>query len=314
MTKLKEIFAQFSDLKVLVVGDVMLDSYLWGATNRISPEAPVPVVEVLKREKRLGRAANVALNIKALGADPILLTVVGKDIDGQDFCRLCEEQSLTTKGVIQSSSRVTTIKHRIISGNQHILRVDQEQTDILEEVEKNDLLALATDLIDDVDVVIFQDYDKGIIDPEVIHEISKLATSKGLPIAVDPKKRNFSEYKKVDLFKPNLKELKEGTKTNEDLSSMEGVKRLVADFKRENEHLGVMVTLSERGVLINKEAECHHPAHLRKITDVSGAGDTVISVASLVISLGLSGAFTAALSNLAGGLVCENVGVDLFFL
>ncbi len=309
MSRLSEIFSQFSTLKVLVVGDVMLDSYLWGATKRISPEAPVPIVEVVKREKRLGGAANVALNIKAMGADPIMLTVVGKDVDGSDFYKLCENENMITEGVIDSASRVTTIKHRIISTNQHILRVDQEQTNLLCLEDENKLLFKAAELILGVDVVIFQDYDKGVISPRIIREISKLANNKGIPVAVDPKKRNFSEYKNIDLFKPNLKELIEGTNTNEDLSSIEGIKKVVSKFKEDNNQKGVMVTLSERGVLINKEEEVHHPAHLRTITDVSGAGDTVISLSSLALGLGLSGSFTAALSNLSGGLVCEKVVV-----
>lgn len=309
MSRLTEIFNQFSTLKVLVVGDVMLDSYLWGSTKRISPEAPVPIVEVVKREKRLGGAANVALNIKAMGAEPIMLTVVGQDVDGRDFYELCANEGMSTEGVIDSSARLTTIKHRIISTNQHILRVDQEQTDLLSVEDENKLLSKAGQLILDIDVVIFQDYDKGVISPRVIKEISQLANEQGVPIAVDPKKRNFSEYKNIDLFKPNLKELLEGTKTNEDLSTIEGIRRVVSAFKEQNSQKGVMVTLSERGVLINKEDEVHHPAHLRTITDVSGAGDTVISTASLALGLGLSGSFTAALSNLSGGLVCEKVGV-----
>lgn len=309
MNKLEQLFQEFSSLKVLVVGDVMIDSYLWGATNRISPEAPVPIVEVVKREKRLGGAANVALNIKAMGAEPIMLTVLGKDIDGDDFCSICEQEELSVAGLVKSDSRVTTIKHRIISSNQHILRVDQEQTDSLSSTDEDLLLEKCDELISACDVVIFQDYDKGVLTEKTIREITVKAKTAGIPIAVDPKKKNFNSYTGVDLFKPNLKELTEGTKTDLDLSTTSGVSKVVADFKAAQKHLGLMVTMSERGVLIDKEEVVHHPAHLRTITDVSGAGDTVISVASLALGLRKTGAFISAISNLAGGLVCEKVGV-----
>jgi rfaE bifunctional protein kinase chain/domain len=309
MSTLKELFEQFNNLNVLIVGDVMIDSYLWGSVDRVSPEAPVPIVSVNNREKRLGGAANVALNIKAMGATPFLVSVIGNDVDGIEFKKILQEEQLPTEGLVKSADRITTIKHRIIASSQHILRVDSEEDHLLNDVERNNLIDKVRSLIAKCDVLIFEDYDKGVLSSESIEEVTKLAQENNVPIVVDPKKRNFLAYRDVDLFKPNLKELKEGTKSEFDNKDLEAIKKSVAELKSQQNHKGVMVTLSELGVFINKEDRVHVPAHIRKIADVSGAGDTVISVASLAIATKQKASFVAELSNLAGGLVCESVGV-----
>lgn len=309
MTILKELFEQFNNLNVLVVGDVMIDSYLWGSVDRISPEAPVPIVSVNDRELRLGGAANVALNIKAMGATPFLVSVIGDDADGVEFESILKKEKMPTEGLVKSKDRITTIKHRIIASAQHILRVDSEEDHLLNLTEKEALVKQVKRLIPTCDVLIFEDYDKGVLTTESIEEITKLAIENQVPIVVDPKKRNFLTYTQVDLFKPNLKELKEGTKSDFDNKDLSAIKASVEKLKQQQQHKGLMVTLSELGVYIDKEEKKHIPAHIRKIADVSGAGDTVISVASLAIATQQKAPFVAALSNLAGGLVCESVGV-----
>lgn len=307
--QLDQIFEAFNQLKVLIVGDVMIDSYLWGGVDRISPEAPVPIVNVKSREQRLGGAANVALNIKSLGATPYMVTVIGDDIDGTVFEEITKKEGLPTEGLVKSNERITTIKHRIIASNQHVLRVDQEQTDVLSQEDKAKLLSRVEALLPACDVLILQDYDKGVLSPDIIDSITAKAIENKVPITVDPKKNNFEVFKNVDLFKPNLKELKEGTKLDFNNKDLNAVKKAVAQLKASQNQTGVMVTLSEQGVYIDKESQHHLPAHIRKIADVSGAGDTVISVASLAVALKTKSAFIAGISNLSGGLVCESVGV-----
>lgn len=307
---LKEIFRTFKKLKVLIIGDVMVDSYLWGKVERISPEAPVPVVCVEKREYRLGGAANVALNVQSLGATPILCSVIGTDADGDHFLKLLKQNTLSSKGILRSKSRVTTIKHRVISGSQHILRVDSEIDAHLNSKEERDLIKSAKKLIALCDVVIFEDYDKGTISKKVIEEIIQFCNKKNIPTVVDPKKRNFLNYKNASLFKPNRKEMKEGLKLDSDLKELKQIQNAVSQLKKKLHNETVLITLSEKGMYIDQDKEKHLvPAHLREICDVSGAGDTVVSVAALCYALKVPPKFLARLSNLAGGIVCEHIGV-----
>lgn len=307
---IKQVFDAFSNLKVLIIGDVMVDAYDWGKVERISPEAPVPIIHLNKRENRLGGAANVALNIQALGAQPILCAAIGEDLDGDDLLKLLDDLGMEKSGIIRSNSRVTTTKRRVIAGSQHILRIDNETDKPLNDDDNAKLLTKISDLVSKVDVVIFEDYDKGVISDTIISATVEMCKTKNIPIAVDPKKRNFLSYKGVTLFKPNLKELKEGLKVDFNPDSITELKQAVDQL---NEKLGAVnyfITLSERGVYIQNSKENHHiPAHLREISDVSGAGDTVISTAALCLALGLSNHFLAELANLSGGLVCEYIGV-----
>jgi D-glycero-beta-D-manno-heptose-7-phosphate kinase len=305
-----EIFSAFNGLKVLVIGDVMIDSYLWGKVDRISPEAPVPILNVQKREIRLGGAANVALNVQALGATPILCSIVGDDLDGKNFQQLLTDNKLEKEGVLLSDERITTIKHRIISGSHHMLRVDQETDKEITANEKKKLIDKIISLLPGTNVVIFEDYDKGVLNEEVISAVIAAAKVQNIPTIVDPKKRNFLHYNGATLFKPNKKELKEGLKVDSDLSEIKEVEKSVQLLKEKMKLDGVLITLSEQGVYIHDANDkIHLPAHIRKISDVSGAGDTVVSTAALCLALGLSAKALAGLSNLAGGLVCEQVGV-----
>jgi rfaE bifunctional protein kinase chain/domain len=309
---IREIFKSFNNLNVLIIGDVMIDSYLWGKVNRISPEAPVPIVTVKNKERRLGGAANVALNIQALGANPILCSVIGVDIEGQAFMELLKTQKLSQKGILKSRDRITTVKTRIIGNNSQLLRVDEEEeTDIIY-TETQQLLTLISYIInhDKIDVIIFEDYNKGLINTKLISKVVELSKSKNIPTCVDPKKKNFNSYKGVSLFKPNIKELREGIKLDNYVENINEIQRAVSSYRVKQKIETVLVTLAEKGVITNsRKVKEHLPAHIRSIADVSGAGDTVISVASLCRALECSDILTAAIANLSGGLVCEQIGV-----
>lgn len=296
----------------LVVGDVMVDAYLHGRVERISPEAPVPVVRVTHRSARLGGAANVALNLKALGAAPMVVSVIGDDDAAATLQRLFQEQGMPTDGLLRSPLRNTTVKTRVISGHQHVVRVDEEQDDALATSDEDRLMLLLTELLlhGGPHVVVVEDYDKGVMTPRVIAHLVAEATALGIPVAVDPKKANFLSYRGVALFKPNLKELREGLKTEADPADLESVRRAVRLMEEQLGNALSLVTLSEYGAYVHGRGEEHHlPAHRRSIADVSGAGDTVIAVAALALAHGHTPRAIAELANLAGGLVCEHVGV-----
>jgi len=312
-----EIFERFSGLQVMVIGDVMIDSYLWGKVNRISPEAPVPIVSVNKRTHRLGGAANVALNLKALGAEPCLCSVIGTDEKAELFGNLLAENGLNTDGIIKSDRRITTTKFRVIGNNTQMLRVDEEMESQLEVDDYENFSSTIQRILQQqkIEAIIFQDYDKGVITPQLIADTVAAAKKPDIPVIVDPKKRNFSNYKNITLFKPNLKELTEGLGVTMEGFDVENLRRMVRTLHKQQQIDRVMVTLSEHGIFISRQTgsgqfEDHHlAAHLRSIADVSGAGDTVVSVAALALACGLSDYEIASISNLAGGQVCEQVGV-----
>jgi len=311
-----KLFNSFNHLNVLIIGDVMVDSYLWGKVDRISPEAPVPIVSVKNRENRLGGAANVALNIKALGANPILCSVIGNDQKGKEFIGLLEAQKMDTSGIIFSNGRITTTKFRVIGNKMQMLRVDEETEKPLDSDDQKAFYKSFDRIIakKKIDVIIFQDYDKGVISEDLISNVVKIATKKEIPVAVDPKKRNFKAYRGVTLFKPNLKELKEGLNIDCDSKDQNQLRKAVTQLNQLLKAKMILLTLSEDGVFIeyrqNGEKSTRIlPSHVRSIADVSGAGDTVISVAALCLALKIDPAVLAAVSNLAGGLVCEKPGV-----
>ncbi|UKJ06101.1 bifunctional heptose 7-phosphate kinase/heptose 1-phosphate adenyltransferase [Solitalea lacus] len=309
---MKEIFNKLAKQTVLIIGDVMIDSYLWGNVDRISPEAPVPILSVTKRENRLGGAANVALNILAMGAKPIICSVIGNDGHATTFDSLLNDQNISNAGIIKSDNRVTTVKTRLIGHHQQMLRVDSEVIKDITKTETEQLIGKVAQIIDieKVDAIIFEDYDKGVITHKLIEEIVELAQERNIPTIVDPKKKNFLHYKNVTLFKPNLKELREGLKVDIDAKDHHQLVDAIELLKHKLNASMVMVTLSEQGIYINSaEEKMLIPAHIRDISDVSGAGDTVVSVAALGLAAGLKPSQFTALANLAGGLVCEKLGV-----
>lgn len=312
----KDIFQRFNNLNVVVIGDIMVDSYQWGKVERISPEAPVPICAVTKVENRLGGAGNVALNLKAMGANPILCSVIGEDSNGENLLHLMQQEGMTTDYILQSTDRPTTTKTRIIGNNSQMLRIDNESIETLDRKEETAFLKRIESLFSKmkIDVVIFQDYDKGVITERVITTTTTKAKKNNIPITVDPKHRNFSLYKNVTMFKPNLKELKEGLKIEFETPTKENLENAALLLKDKQRIEKVFITLSEYGVFFadysSKQANVVLlPANVRKIADVSGAGDTVISLASLCLALNIEPKEIAKISNLAGGLVCEEVGV-----
>lgn len=309
---IENLFEQFNHLNVLIIGDVMIDAYYFGKVERISPEAPVPIVAVEKRENRLGGAANVALNVQAMGGNPILCTAIGNDEDGAVFEDLLRNAKLSLKGLVKLDNRITTVKTRVIGNNHQLLRVDSETETPLNTNETDLLFNAISKLIttEKIDVVIFEDYDKGVITKELITKVVELCNQEHIPTAVDPKKKNFLNYQQVSLFKPNLKELKEGLNIEVKANQPSSLNNALKILHEKIQPKATLITLSEHGMMLyTPEAQHHVAAHLRNIADVSGAGDTVISVASLCLALNQPPQLIAEIANLAGGLVCEKVGV-----
>jgi len=306
-----KLFQNFSNCKVGVIGDVMLDTYWWGHVERISPEAPVPVVLLDKRELRIGGAGNVALNLVSLGAVTSIFSVIGEDEAGKSLNGLMTEQGIDTSRIIYSNTRKTTDKTRIISRNQQMMRLDAETTAELTATAEDALIGRVKDYIvtEKPAVIIFEDYNKGVLTARVITEVITICRQHHVITAVDPKRRNFFSYKRVNIFKPNLKEVKDGLNLlvdEIDISSLTNIHQLLND---QLDHDISFITLSEKGVFFQDDKTAGIlPSHLRRIADVSGAGDTVIAVAALLYATTNDVKLMAEVANIAGGLVCEEVG------
>lgn len=306
-----ELFDRFSGVNVLIVGDVMIDRYISGEVNRISPEAPVPIVQWHSEEDRLGGAANVALNIRAMGATPYLCSVIGNDEDGNRFLDLLPSHDLNSTGIARSSSRPTTVKTRILAGKQQLLRIDRETVEPLSQAEHEIFTKKAIELLDtaDIHIILFQDYNKGVLTPDSIRLLLQEAQNRGLPSAVDPKFHNFWEFKGVTLFKPNLKEIRAQTEMPV-LPEPASLHQTTAWIRSRLGNQTTMITLSEKGLFLdNGQFSRLIPTQPRSIADVSGAGDTVIAIAALSLAIGIDADALGLLSNLAGGQVCEHLGV-----
>jgi rfaE bifunctional protein kinase chain/domain len=301
----------FASKKILVLGDVMLDKYMVGTVSRISPEAPVPIVNLSFEDTRLGGAANVAKNLVSLGAKTFVCSVIGTDTDSQLLNNLLINDSINANALVRSETRKTTVKTRIIGNNQQLVRIDSEQTNYITDSEETALIHQVEALMQEgLDAVIFEDYNKGILTERVISEVIALCKKYKVLSTVDPKKDNFLAYKEVDLFKPNFKELKEGLHRDFSVTDEGAFNEAIAELERVVAPRISFVTLSEHGVFIKEGAQAFRiPAHMRNIADVSGAGDSVISVATLCLAAGFSIDKIAAYANLAGGLVCEKTGV-----
>jgi len=303
---INNVFENFKGKKVIIIGDSMVDSYIFGEINRNSPEAPVPIVDIKKEDTKLGGAANVALNIQSLGMEPILCSVIGDDEDGQIFMKLCKKNNLVTRGIIIDEHRKTTNKKRVIVNKDHILRIDNEETNYLKSNVRNKFINNTEKLIANNEIIIFQDYDKGVINKKMIEDINKIDH---LFIAVDPKKRNFFEYKNVDLFKPNLSEILNAFDSKDD--SINNLNSISDELKSKNNIKNIMVTLSNKGLVINNDSGfIYNKIQKKKIIDVSGAGDTVIALATILFYLKLPEKFIAEMCNLAGGITCMSSGVS----
>ncbi len=311
------LFHSFVGKKLLIIGDVMIDAYLWGNVDRVSPEAPVPIVRLNKRESRLGGAANVAMNIQNMGGIPVLCSVIGNDSKGALFKELLQEKGLTGEGIITSNKRLTTVKFRVFGNNVQMLRVDEEVAHYLQEEESAALMEKIKRLLDSngIDAIVFEDYDKGVISPAMIERVLALAEEHDVPVVVDPKKKNFSLYQGVTLIKPNLKELREGLNLNGELIEPGQIHKAVLALQDKLQVGIVLATLSEKGIYYCRRNSNGHsesgsiPAYIRDVADVSGAGDTVIALAALCVAVNTPVELMARICNLGGGLVCELVGV-----
>ncbi len=302
-----------SGMRVLIIGDSMIDSYIWGRVERISPEAPVPVVSIIKREHRPGGAANVALNVKALGAIPFLCTVAGDDYHGEIFAGLLKNQGISSKGLMIEPGRITTVKTRVISANHHLLRIDDEQTTAVNSSTTKRMLTYCLSLITkkQTDVIIFEDYNKGVITPGMINSIITAARKNRIPVTVDPKKQNFFAYRGATMFKPNFREFTEGLKQDIDKHDVKKMAALATGFLKKQSISVLLLTLADAGIFISDGTKHYQIKASDKldIADVSGAGDTVIAVGSLLLAAGVPLQDIAFIANLAGGLVCEKPGV-----
>lgn len=297
------------DKKIAVIGDMMLDSYYWGSINRISPEAPVPVLEVDNEFSRFGGAMNVAKNIQSLGGIPFPIGVMGNDSDSAIFRKLLSESNIDGNGLIKDSSRHTTTKTRVIAHKQHVIRIDKENTDPIDSKIEKKIIKYLSSIIDQLDAVILEDYNKGVLTPNVIKEVIRMTLDAGKIISVDPKFNNFFEYKNVTVFKPNRKETEDALgiriRTNQDLEYA-GEKLL-----RKLSPTYLLLTLGEEGIaLFEKDKPVRRiPTKARNVADVSGAGDTVIATLTSSLAAGYSIDEASYLANFAGGIVCQEVGI-----
>lgn len=307
---LTKYFHDFKSKRILIVGDAIIDTYLWGEIHRMSPEAPVPVVDVAvnQNDSRLGGAANVALNLKELGAESILCTVIGNDNRGIIFEQLMQEQGLSLEGMLISNGRKTTTKTRVIADNKHQLRIDEEDTYPIKV--ENQFYNLIEKLTHNIDAIILQDYNKGVLTETIIEKIISLANSKNIPTVVDPKKQNFLSYKQCTLFKPNLKEINEGLNTNPDINNFSEIEETTSKLRNIISAKAILLTLSNKGIFLNtRRGSKIKESTTSNVIDVSGAGDTVVSVAAMCLACNIDFEELAILSNIAGGIVCEKVGV-----
>ena len=307
--RLDELFHNFGRKSIAVVGDVMLDRYFWGSVKRISPEAPVPIVEVESESARLGGAANVAHNIHSLGGKAILVGVMGTDSSGELLAHIIQGQGFSTEGIFKDSSRPTTVKTRIIAHHQHIVRIDRESRDEISSPLQQQIADYVKRNIGQIDGIILEDYNKGVIAKSLIKQLIDIANEHHKIITADPKLNNFFEYRNVTLFKPNKREVEKAL--NRRLENSQDVSGAGGELlQRLNAH-SVLITQGEKGMtLFEKEgSSAHIPARARKVADVSGAGDTVISTLSLALAAGANVREASALANFAGGVVCGEVGV-----
>jgi len=305
------LFHRFSQLTIGVIGDVMLDTYWWGNVERISPEAPVPVVAVSSKEQRIGGAGNVALNVCSLGAAVSMISVLGKDDEGGQLTGLLEKNNINTKYLVHSEHRVTTNKIRIISRNQQMMRLDAEIADDLNSTDEDRLLYAVENYIaaENPAALILEDYNKGVLTPRVIERVIDLCKKHRILTAVDPKRKNFFGYVGVDIFKPNFKEVKDGLHILHDAVNLPVLKDMHLQLQDKIKHRVSLITLSEKGVFYQYENNAGLiPSHIRNVADVSGAGDTVIAAATLVYAATGDAKLMAEMANIAGGLVCEEVG------
>lgn len=316
MTAYARFFQALPNLNVAVVGDLMLDTYFFGQVDRISPEAPVPVVAHQSQEERIGGAGNVALNLRSLGASVQILSLIGDDEPGAILRSLLQEAGIGTGLLLIDPSRPTTRKTRVLDRNKQLLRLDKESTADVSGSLLSDWLKRIESYLESnrIDLLIFEDYNKGTLTVEVIKQLVSICKRLGIATAVDPKKKNFFSYEGVDVFKPNWREVTEALSIDVQ-PELNQLTHVHESLVQRLGHQVSLITLSERGVFYQTDRDAALiPGHPRQVVDVSGAGDTVIAVAAAAYAITKDAACMANLANLAGGLVCEKVGTSAITL
>jgi len=306
---ISSIIPRFTGKRIAVVGDLMVDRYYWGAVRRVSPEAPVPVVEVETESVRLGGAANVANNICSLGGVPVVMGIIGDDHVGAVLRDLVREACFDGSGLVVDPSRPTTVKTRVIAQGQHVVRIDNESKTPCSATLRQRLVDNIRNEIAELDGIIIEDYNKGVVSKELIHDLVTLATEHRKVIAVDPKFDNFLEYKNVTVFKPNRREAEEVLGGR--LRSVEDVERAGKELLKLLEAENVLLTRGEDGMSLFEAngGVCHLPSVATNVQDVSGAGDTVISTLTMALVSGANIRVACVLANCASGVVVGAVGI-----
>ncbi len=311
---MQNLFDKFIEVKVLVFGDIMLDQYWWGSVDRMSPEAPVPVVNFQRKSLVVGGAANVAANVISLGATPILFGVVGNDEEGLNLKSAISEKAISVENIITFGNRPTTTKTRIIGNNQQITRIDSEITAKISSEEELKIWVELSRAIETVDVILISDYAKGFVTDELTSKIIKLSKKLGKIILVDPKGKNYSKYKNASVLTPNQKEALAATKfeTDDDLTVENAGNKLAEDLSLE----ALIITRGKKGMTLfqNGKATKNLKASARKVFDVTGAGDTVIAALAVAIGAGASFFEAAKMANVAAGIVVEKMGTAVIDL
>lgn len=307
--RLNELLSIFRKKTIAVVGDIMLDRYLWGSVKRISPEAPVPVVDVESESVRLGGAANVAHNIQSLGGSAVLVGIVGNDSSGLLLRQTIKEQGFETDGIFLDADRPTTVKTRIIAHHQNVVRIDREARNDISDVLRQHLVDFLRTNINRIDAIILEDYNKGVITASLIKQLIDLANGHKKIVTADPKLENFFEYKNVTVFKPNKREVEKALNTK--LENRERIDEAGKELLERLDARSVLITQGEQGMTLFEEGgeSTYVPARARKVADVSGAGDTVISTLTIALVGGASAKEACTIANFAGGAVCGEVGV-----
>jgi rfaE bifunctional protein kinase chain/domain len=308
LPRIETIIEKFPDVKVLIVGDVMLDRYLWGSVNRISPEAPVPIVNINKTSLALGGAANVAANVAGLGAKPILVGIAGKDAEAEILAECLEKANISSKFLFPINERRTTTKTRLVAHNQHVVRFDHETTNPISKSDADLVFEQIKNIFEEISIVVISDYAKGFLTEEFLARLITLAKEKDKSILVDPKGKDFSKYKGATILTPNRREAADATgfeENGQDLVNKAG-KKLLRDLSLE----ALLITQGEKGLtLLQNVGETFHlEASARNVYDVTGAGDTVISSFAVARGAGADYLEAAKLANISAGLVVEQIG------
>ena len=303
-----EVWEKFSKVKVLIVGDIMLDRYWWGKVERISPEAPVPVVNLEKTSLVAGGAANVAANVAGLGAKPFLIGLTGTDEEAALFPEVLLKNNVSADFLIKSSNRPTTVKTRIVAHNQQIVRIDQETKTAINQIEEEELWKSVERVIDEIDIIIVSDYGKGTISTDISVRLITSAKRLDKKILIDPKGKNYAKYRGATMLTPNRFEVAEAEQLENfgQQTIEEAGQRLISELSLES----ILITQGEEGMtLVEKSNRVKHiSVTARNVYDVTGAGDTVIASLGVAIGSGENLLAAAKFANESAGLVVEQIG------